>query len=260
MGTRTSTRRRRDPYSRTVVRIPEQALHERVLDLAAPLLDRMGGDPEPESVRNAVELAIAFWNAKARASKLWGTPKTKSLDDLQRKLTSKKATAENATAFELLLERWNDRDLIVDPRRVGAWSLAVGHDGEPRLACEVELPDGVEAEIPPPIEERVAIGGKFLDEVQIRQTANAYLKFPVEAHRGQVASDGSVTIHTKMPTAIALFAEGALRPVGEAQVDITVAGKEHRAMVLCDVICTGHAGHNDIAALVFKPAQQTSVP
>jgi hypothetical protein len=67
-----------------------------------------------------------------------------------------------------------------------------------------------------------------------------------------------------MPTAIALFAEGTLRPVGGAQVDITVAGKEHAAMVLCEVICPDdggrHGGRHEIAALVFKPAQPTAVP
>ena len=75
MGTTTTTRRRRDPYSRTVVRIPEQALHERVLDLAAPLIEQLGSEPAPEAVRAAFDLAITFWNAKGRASKFWGAPR-----------------------------------------------------------------------------------------------------------------------------------------------------------------------------------------
>jgi hypothetical protein len=68
MGATTTRRRRRDPYTRTVVRIPEEALDERVLGLAAPLLARLGANPVPEAVRGAIELAIAFWNAKAKAS------------------------------------------------------------------------------------------------------------------------------------------------------------------------------------------------
>jgi len=43
-----------------VVRIPEQALEERVLDLAAPFLARLGTTPAPEAVRDTIELTIAF--------------------------------------------------------------------------------------------------------------------------------------------------------------------------------------------------------
>ena len=65
-------RRRRASNTWTVVRIPEQPLHERVLELAAPLLERPGSALTPEAVRSAIELAITFWNAKAQASKFWG--------------------------------------------------------------------------------------------------------------------------------------------------------------------------------------------
>ncbi len=258
MGATTARRRRRDPYTRTVVRIPEQALDECVLDLAAPLLERLGTAPEPEAVRNAIELAITFWNAKAKASKIWGVSRPKPFNDLQRKMTGKKASAEDAKAFELLSERWRDKELAFDPRLVGEWSVEVGDDGEPRLSCEMALPDGVEAEIPPPIEKRVAIGGKFLDEARIRLTGTpgtiALLGFPLKHHWGTVSGDGSVIVHTKMPTAVALLAEGVLPPVGGASVGLTVQGKKLDAMVLSEIRCDANGGHNDIAILVFKPA------
>lgn len=250
--------RRRDPNTRTAARIPKQALDERLLDLAAPLIARLGTAPAPEAIRDTVELTIAFWNAKARASKIWGTSRPKALNDLTRKMTGKKACAEDAEAFELLSERWREKEIAFDPRLVGDWSLEVGDDGSPRLSCATELPDGVEAEIPPPIEERVAIGGQFLDETRIRLTGTpgtiALLGFPLKHHWGTVSGDGSVTVHTKMPTAVALLAEGVLPPIGGASVGLTVHGRKVNAMVLSEIRCDANGGHNDIAILVFKPA------
>jgi hypothetical protein len=253
-------RRRRDAYTRHVVRIPEEALDERVLDLAAPLLERLGADPEPEAVRSAIELAITFWNAKARASTFWGDPRPKALDDLTRKMTGKKASARDAEAFELLSARWHEKEIAFDPRLVGDWSLEVGDDGAPRLSCEMELPDGVEAHVPPPIEKRVAIGGKFLDETQIRMTATTYLSFPVEAHRGVVGDDGKVTVRTRMPTAVALFGQGVLPPVGGGAVGLMVQGTKLDAMVLSEIACDANGGHNDIAVLIFRPASPSVTP
>lgn len=260
MGATTTRRRRRDPYTRHVVRIPEEALDERVLDLATPLLERLGTEPEPDAVRSAIELAITFWNAKAKASRFWGDPRPKQHNDLTRKMTGKKASAEDAEAFELLSERWRDKEIAFDPRLVGDWSLEVGDNGAPRLSCEMELPDGVEAHVPPPIEKRVAIGGKFLDETQIRTTATTYLSFPVEAHRGVVGDDGTVTVRTKMPTAVALLAQGLLPPIGGAAVGLMVQGKTLDAMVLSEIACDANGGHNDIAVLVFKPVSPSATP
>jgi hypothetical protein len=243
-----------------VARIPDQALHERVLDLA--LLERLGADPAPEAVRDAVALTITFWNAKARASKIWATPRTKPLHDLERKMTGEKATPEEAETFALLSERWRDKKLALDPRLVGEWSLEVGDGGEPRLSCEMALPDGVEAEMPPPIEKRVAIGGKFLDETRIRLTGTpgtiALLGFPLHQHRGTPGEDGSVTVHTKMPIAVALLAEGVLPPIGGAAVGLMVEGKEFDAMVLSEIRCGASGGYNDVAVLVFERASVVS--
>jgi len=258
MGSTTTRRKGRDPNSRQVAFIPEQPLQERVLELAAPLLERLGTDPAPEAVRGAVDLAIAFWNAKAQASKIWGPSRPKALNGLQRTMTGKKATAEDSQAFELLTSQWRAKQIAFDPRLVGQWSLELGDDGRPRLSCEMELPDGVEAHVPEAIEKRVAIGGKFLDETQIRLTATSSLRFPVKAHRGRIGNDGSVMVRTKMPIALALLAEGVLPAIGGASVGLTVQGKRLEAMVLSEIRCDANGGHYDIAILTFKPASESN--
>lgn len=268
MGATMARRRRRGSNKRTVVRIPEQPLHARVLDLAAPLIERLGATPPPEALRERIELSIAFWNAKAQASKAWGPARPKMLNDLTRKMTGKKASAEDVEAFALLSERWREKALVIDPRMVGEWSLEVGDDGSPRLSCAMELADGVEAEIPPPIETRVAIGGQFVDETMIRLTGvprtpgtpgmTAMLSFPLRFHWGTVSDDGTVTVHTKMPTAVALLAEGVVPPVGGAAVELTVQGKKLDAMMLSEVCCDMNDGCNDVAVLVFKPASPSA--
>ncbi|HMJ13550.1 MAG TPA: hypothetical protein VK524_19155 [Polyangiaceae bacterium] len=50
----TTKRNRRDPYSWTVVRLPERDLAERVLELAAPLLERLGPAPAIDDGRAAM--------------------------------------------------------------------------------------------------------------------------------------------------------------------------------------------------------------
>lgn len=67
------TRSRRDPYTRTVVRLPERDLAESILHLAAPLLDRLGPTPAADEARRVFELAIGVWNAHVLASKFWAT-------------------------------------------------------------------------------------------------------------------------------------------------------------------------------------------
>jgi hypothetical protein len=71
----TTRRRRRDPYTRTVVRLPERDLAESILYLAAPLLEPLGPMPPVDEARGQIELAISLWNAHVLASKLWGAPK-----------------------------------------------------------------------------------------------------------------------------------------------------------------------------------------
>jgi hypothetical protein len=64
-------RNRRDSYSWTVVRLRERDLAELVLELAAPLLERLGSAPAIDDARAAIALAVTFWNANVLASKLW---------------------------------------------------------------------------------------------------------------------------------------------------------------------------------------------
>lgn len=108
--------------------------------------------------------------------------------------------------------------------------------------------------MPPPIEKRVAIGGQFLDETQIRLSATSFLSFPVDSHRGEIGGDGAVKVHSKMPTVVALFAQGRLSAVGGAPVEVMVCGKKLRSMVLEEVSCAENGGHHDVAVLVFRSA------
>jgi hypothetical protein len=116
------------------------------------------------------------------------------------------------------------------------------------------LPEGVIAKVPPPAEKRVAIGGKFLDEVQISRGGNASAIFPVERHRGFVDTNGTVTVYAMMPSALKLFADGCLTRVGGDPVEVAIGGRKLGPMVLTEVRLGGEHYRDDIAALVFRPA------
>lgn len=115
------------------------------------------------------------------------------------------------------------------------------------------LPEGVKAEIAPPAEKRIAIAGKFLDEVQIFLGGNASLSFPVDRHRGVIGHDGAATVYAMMPSALKLFAEGRLPRVGGDPVEVAVSGRNLGSMVLTEVRCSGENNRHDIAVLVFRP-------
>ncbi len=242
-------RPKRDPYSRTVVYLPEQTLSESILDFAAPLLDRLGPTPSPDEARRGLDLAISIWNFQVMAGPIWGKPKP--LADARKSMAGKQAPPVLADTFELLSVRWRTK-FALDPRFVGSWSFEPTDAGRCELVCEATLPEGVEAYVPPPAEKRLAIGGQFLDEVSIRRSATSFLSFPVERHRGVVADDGVVTIHTMMPTIVELFAEGVLKPIGAAPVDIAVGGKQLGPMVLSELRCEGERGRDDGVVLVFR--------
>jgi hypothetical protein len=178
----TTKRNRRDPHSWTVVRLPERDLAELVLEVAAPLLERLGPAPAIDDARAALGLAVTFWNASVLASKLWEYPRVKELNDLRKRMRGRQAAPGDAATFDLLAERW--REHCIDPRLVESWTYDAQDSGARRFACTVGLPDGVRVELAPPLEKRIAIGGKFLDEVQISQTGTTSLSFPVERHRG----------------------------------------------------------------------------
>lgn len=96
---------RRDPNSWTVVRLPERDLAELILELAAPLLDRLGPTPPIEDARGAIGLAITFWNASVLASKLWEHPRVKELNELRKRMRGPQAMPDDAAIFDLLTER-----------------------------------------------------------------------------------------------------------------------------------------------------------
>jgi hypothetical protein len=244
--------RRRDRNSWTVVRLPERDLAESVLDLAAPLLERLGPAPAIDDARAAVELAVMFWNASVLASKRWERPRVKELNELKKRLRGPRAAPGEAATFDLLTERW--REHWLDPRLVESWTYGADAAGAPRLLCTMGLPDGVKVDIPPPIEKRISIGGKFLDEVQIAHGRNTFLIFPVERHRGVIGEDGSATVYAMMPSALQLFSEGRLLPVGGAPVEVAIGGRRLGPMVLTRVSCPDGSYGNDIAVLVFRPA------
>ena len=162
------------------------------------------------------------------------------------------ASREDAAKFDLLSERW--REHWLDPRLVESWTYEPNGAGVPRLECTMCLPEGVRAEVPPPAEKRIAIGGKFLDEVQISQGANTVLSFPVDRHRGVVGDDGIATVYAMMPSALKLFAEGRLPCVGGEPVEVAIGSRQLGPMVLTEIRCGGENNRLDIAVLVFRRA------
>lgn len=241
---------RRDPYSWTVVRLPERDLAEVVLELAAPLLERLGPAPVIEEARAAVSLAITFWNASVLASKRWSARRVKELNALKKRMRGRAASREDAATFDLLTERWREHSL--DPRLVESWTYEPDAAGVARLVCTMGLPKGVRAEVPPPAEKRIAIGGAFLDEVRIPVGVSMLLSFPVDRHRGVVAADGTATVYAMMPSVLRLFAEGRLDRIGGDPVELVIGGRKLGAMVLTQVRCGGADGRNDIAELFFR--------
>jgi hypothetical protein len=252
----TTKRNRRDPYSWTVVRLPDRPLAELVLELAAPLLEKLGPAPAIEDARVAVALAVTVWNASVLASKQWEHPRVKELNDLRKRMRGRQAAPGDAATFDLLTERW--REHWLDPRLVESWTYDADDSGARHLACTVGLPDGVRAEVPPPLEKRIAVDGKFLDEVRISMGGNAYLGFPVHRHRGVIGQDEIATVYAMMPSALQLFAEGRLPRVGGAPVEIAIGGRKLGPMVLTEVRCGGENHTHDIAVLVFRRASLES--
>ena len=172
--------RRRDPHSYTRVLLPEADLAELVLELATPLLADLGASPRIEAARRTLDLVITFWNAHVLASKLWERPRLKELNELKKRMRGRNASREDAITFDLLTSRW--RKHAAEPRLVESWVYEHDDSGTPRLTCTMCLPEGVKEWRPPPIEARIAIGGRLLDEVRIALGVNQFLTFPVSRH------------------------------------------------------------------------------
>ncbi len=239
----------RDPTTRTIVRVPERPLSALILELVTPLLEARAPVPADDA-RRLVELAISVWNAHVMAEPHWQKPGP--LAELRKASHAPSAPRGLAADFDLLSARYRAFPPF-DPRIVASWSFDRGADGRVELTCVAQLPEGVEAEVPPPAELRIAIGGRFFDEVMVRMTATASLCFPVERHRGTVGDDGAATIYTQMPTALQLFAAGVLKPVGGDPVHVRVGLRDLGLMRLREVRCAQEMGRNEIAVLVFTP-------
>jgi hypothetical protein len=122
--------RRRDPYSRTVVRLPERDLSEAVLEFAMPLLEGLGPSPTIHDARAAVALAVTFWNASVLASKRWEYPRVRELNELKKRMRGRQASRDDAATFDLLAARW--REYWLDPRLVENWTYDADALGVPR--------------------------------------------------------------------------------------------------------------------------------
>jgi hypothetical protein len=76
---------------------------------------------------------------------------------------------------------------------------------------------------------RIAIGGRWLDEVRIRQARTdvagslSYLSFPAHRHLASVEPDHLV-VSTQAATVVQLFAEGVLAPMGGPAVPVKIGG------------------------------------
>lgn len=232
--------------------MPETDLAEAVLWVGAPLLERLGPSPTIEDARVALSDAIAFWNASVLASKRWERPSVKALNELTKRLGGPRASPEGRAAFQLVVER--QRKHWLDPRLVASWSYEADAGGAPRLKCTMKLPEGVRAETRPPAEKRIAIGGRYLDELSIALGSGHYLGFPVERHRGVVGEDGTATVYAMMPSALQLFAAGVLPAIGAGPVEVAIGRRQLGPMRLAEVSCGSEDGRHDVAILVFKPA------
>lgn len=247
------TRRRRDPSSWFVVRLPERDLAESILALAAPLLEALGPERPADAVRRTIELVVVFWNASVAASAFWGDPRRKALNKLREQMRAGRLAPHDSATFDLLSDAWRGR-FARDPRLVESWSYDADESGAMRLVCAMGLPEGVQAEEPPPLEKRVSIGGRFLDETRIELRPGSYLSFPVDRHRGVVGAGRAATVHVMMPTALQLFAEGRLPRIGGEPVEVAIGSRQLGPMVLAEVRCGGDDGVYDVAVLLFKSA------
>ena len=135
-----------------------------------------------------------------------------------------------------------------DYRFVGAWTFEGDGPGNGTLRCESRLPEGCEPYVPPAAKTRIAIGGRFLDEVKIRRTSTSTLSFPPERHRAEVSGD-RVVVHVPACVAVQLLADGVLPPLRGGPVEIVVYAQPPRRAALVEV----HTGeYGDIVSLTFE--------
>lgn len=235
---------------RTFVVLPERGLSETILDLAEPLLAPLGPAPTERDVRPLLELAIEMWNALVLAGPHWHRPSP--LAQLRKRANARTASRGLREAIGQLSARYQSLPPF-DPRIVASWSIAIGATGRIELSCEAQLPEGVEVHASPPAEQRVAIGGRYLDEVTVPVERSLAVSFPFGRHRGEVDANGIVTIRAQAPTVLALFAGGVLKPVGGDLVHVRVGLHDLGRMRLRELRCAEEIGPYALAVLVFEP-------
>ncbi len=103
---------------------------------------------------------------------------------------------------------------------------------------------------------RIAIEGRYLDEVRIRQALQwdprsvCFLAFPATRHRALVEGP-RVTISAQAPTIVQLFAEGILPAVGTRPVRLEIAGKDLGAFILDTIESGERTAIGDMIVLRF---------
>jgi hypothetical protein len=106
---------------------------------------------------------------------------------------------------------------------------------------------------------RIAIGGRYLDEVRIRQTrtdlANTLssLSFPAHRHGASVEPDHLV-VSTQAATVVQLFAEGVLALIGGPAVTVQIGGQEFGPCLLEAVETDGASPLDTTIILRFRRA------
>jgi len=106
---------------------------------------------------------------------------------------------------------------------------------------------------------RIAIGGRCLDEVRIRQTRTdmagplSYLSFPAHRHRASVEPDRLV-VSTQAATVVHLFAEGVLVSIGGPAVTVQIGGQEFEPCLLEAVETDGASPLDTTIILRFRRA------
>jgi hypothetical protein len=106
---------------------------------------------------------------------------------------------------------------------------------------------------------RIVIGGRYLDEVCIRQNrtdlanTRSYLSFPAHRHRALVEPDHLV-VSTQAATVVQLFAEGVLVPIGGSVVTVQIGGHEFGPCLIEAVETDGASPSGTTIILRFQRA------
>lgn len=106
---------------------------------------------------------------------------------------------------------------------------------------------------------RIAIGGRCLDEVRIRQTRSdmagslSSLSFPAHRHQASVEPD-HLGVSTQAATVVQLFAKGVLVPIGGPGVTVQIGGQKFGPCLLETVETDGASPLDTTIILRFRRA------